>query len=126
MPSIQPIKPHPSVPISGAVRVGEVVYVSGQVGYLPGTSDIVPGGVAAQTRQALENMRAVLEAAGSSLSQVVKTTVFLTDVQRDFATMNQVYAEVFGDHRPARSTVGVAALARPGLEVEIECVAVAR
>ncbi|HOJ21227.1 MAG TPA: RidA family protein [Armatimonadota bacterium] len=123
MPMLESIKPHPSIPLAGAVRVGNMLYVSGQVGYLPGTSEIVPGGVAAQTRQALENIRAILEEAGSSLNHVVKTTVILTDVQRDFAVMNQVYAEVFGDHRPARTTLG-AALARPGLEVEIECIAV--
>jgi 2-iminobutanoate/2-iminopropanoate deaminase len=116
MPMLEPIKPYPSIPLAGAVRTGNMLYVSGQVGYLPGTSDIIPGGVAAQTRQALENIRAILE-------EAVKTTVILTDVQRDFAVMNKVYAEVFGDHRPARTTLG-AALARPGLEVEIECIAV--
>lgn len=124
MTSLEIIQPHPSIPLAGAVRIGNTLYVSGQVGYAPGTTDIVPGGVAAQTRQALENMRAVLEAAGSSPEKVVKTTVYLTDVQRDFGTMNQVYGEFFGSHRPARTTVGVAGLARPGLEVEIECIAV--
>ncbi|NLC57073.1 MAG: RidA family protein [Armatimonadetes bacterium] len=123
MPSLEPIHPHPTIPLAGAVRVGDVVYVSGQVGYRPGTTEIVPGGVAAQTRQTLENIRALLEAAGSSVDRVVKTTVYLTDVQRDFDTMNAVYAEFFGSHRPARTTVGVS-LARPGLEVEIDCVAV--
>ncbi|MBI3947554.1 MAG: RidA family protein [Armatimonadetes bacterium] len=119
---LEMINPHPTVPLSGAMRVGNQLFVSGQVGYAPGSREIAPGGVAGQTRQTLENIRAILEKAGSSVDKVIKTTVFLTDIQRDFATMNQVYAEFFGSHRPARSTVGVS-LARPGLEVEIECVA---
>lgn len=119
---LEMIQPSATTPLSGAVRVGNLLFVSGQVGFKPGTQEIVPGGVAAQTRQALENIRALLEKAGTSIDKVIKTTVFLTNVQRDFGTMNQVYAEFFGSHRPARSTVGVS-LARPGLEVEIECVA---
>ena len=79
------------------------------------------GGIAEQTRQVLQNIRAILEAGGSGLAQVVKTTVFLVDMA-DFAAMNEVYAEAFGTHRPARSTVAVAALPR-GARVEIEAVA---
>jgi reactive intermediate/imine deaminase len=102
-----------------------MVYVSGQVGFRPGTAEVVEGGIEEQTRATLENMRTVLEKAGTAADKVVKTTVFLTDVQRDFAAMNRVYAEFFGGHQPARSTVGVAALAKEGLMVEIECIAAA-
>ncbi len=99
------------------------MFVSGQVGFKPGTSEVVEGGVEAQTVAALENMKAVLEKAGSSVDKVIKTTVILTNVVEDFPVMNKVYAEFFGNHRPARSTVGVASLARSDLVVEIECIA---
>lgn len=108
-------------PYSQAVVAGGLVFTAGQVGLDPGTGAVVPGGVAAETARALENLRAVLAAAGSGLDRVVKTTVFLTDMA-DFAAMNEVYARVFGSHRPARSTVAVAALPR-GAKVEIEAVA---
>ncbi|MBI3920390.1 MAG: RidA family protein [Armatimonadetes bacterium] len=123
--SIEFILPHPSIPLSGAVKIHGVVFVSGQVGFKPGTNEVVEGGVEEQTRATLENVRLVLEMAGSSVNQVLKTTVFLTDVQNDFGIMNKIYSEFFGEHRPARSTVGVAALARKDLLVEIECVALA-
>jgi len=123
MSAIEFIAPNSVIPLSGAVKCGNFIFVSGQVGFKPGTMEVVEGGVESQTRAALENMRAVLEQAGSSVDRVVKTTVFLTNVVEDFPVMNKVYAEFFGSHRPARSTVGVASLARPELLVEIECIA---
>jgi 2-iminobutanoate/2-iminopropanoate deaminase len=98
-----------------------MVYTAGQVGLDPQTGELVPGGIEGQTRQALSNLAAVLEAAGTSLARVVKTTVFLQDMG-EFAAMNAVYAEFFPANPPARSTVQVAALPR-GARVEIECVA---
>lgn len=108
-------------PYSQALRAGGFLFTAGQVGFDPATGELVDGGIGEQTRQVLQNIRAILEAGGSGLSQVVKTTVFLVDMA-DFAAMNEVYAEAFGTHRPARSTVAVAALPR-GARVEIEAVA---
>ena len=108
-------------PYSQALRAGGFLFTAGQVGFDPATGELVDGGIGEQTRQVLQNLRAILEAGGSGLSQVVKTTVFLVDMA-DFAAMNEVYAEAFGTHRPARSTVAVAALPR-GARVEIEAVA---
>jgi 2-iminobutanoate/2-iminopropanoate deaminase len=108
-------------PYSQALRAGGFLFTAGQVGFDPATGELVDGGIGEQTRQVLQNIRAILEAGGSGLAQVVKTTVFLVDMA-DFATMNEVYADVFGTHRPARSTVAVAALPR-GARVEIEAVA---
>jgi 2-iminobutanoate/2-iminopropanoate deaminase len=108
-------------PYSQALRAGGFLFTAGQVGFDPTTGELVDGGIAEQTRQVLQNIRAILEAGGSGLAQVVKTTVFLVDMA-DFAAMNEVYAEAFGAHRPARSTVAVAALPR-GARVEIEAVA---
>ena len=108
-------------PYSQALRAGGFLFTAGQVGFDPATGELVDGGIAEQTRQVLANIRAILEAGGSGLGQVVKTTVFLVDMA-DFAAMNEVYAEAFGAHRPARSTVAVAALPR-GARVEIEAVA---
>lgn len=116
--------PSTNVPLSKAVRCGDVWYLSGEVGVDPVTGEIVPGGIEAQTEQVLENLKRTLEAIGSSLEKVVKTTVFLTDVN-DFDKMNAVYRRYFPNDPPARSTVGVAALARPGLVVEIELIAMA-
>jgi 2-iminobutanoate/2-iminopropanoate deaminase len=111
-------------PYSQAVVAGGLVFCSGQVALEPGASGkLDPGDVAAQTRRALENLRAVLAAAGSAPDQVVKTTVFLTTMDH-FAGMNQVYAEFFRAHRPARATVAVAALPKGAL-VEIEAIALA-
>lgn len=103
-------------PYAPVVRAGEWLVCSGQVGQRDGA--MVEGGVRDQTRQALANLRTLLEGEGSGLGDVVKTTVFLTDIG-DFAAMNEVYVEAFGEHRPARSTVGVAALPL-GAVVEIE------
>lgn len=111
-------------PYSQAVIAGGLVYTAGQIPLDPATMEIVPGDVAAQTRRVMSNLQAILTAAGSDLSHVVKTTVFLRDMA-DFGAMNEVYAVAFGDHRPARSTVAVAGLPRD-VRVEIEVVARAR
>ena len=109
-------------PYSQALRAGGFLFTAGQVGFDPATGELVDGGIAEQTARVLENVRAILQAEGLELASVVKTTVFLVDMA-DFADMNTVYAHAFGDHRPARSTVAVAALPR-GARVEIEAVAV--
>jgi 2-iminobutanoate/2-iminopropanoate deaminase len=108
-------------PYSQATVVNGMIYTAGQIALDPATTEVVAGGVPEQTERVMQNLRAILEAAGSSLAKVVKTTVFLTDMN-DFAAMNEVYARAFGDHRPARSTVAVAGLPR-GVKVEIEVVA---
>jgi len=107
-------------PYSQAVRVGDLVFTAGQVALDPATGKLVEGGIEEQTRQVLQNLAAVLEAAGSSLDRVVKTTVFLKDMS-NFAAMNAVYAEFFPTDPPARSTVEVSALALGAL-VEIEAI----
>jgi len=109
-------------PYSVANRFGNLVFTAGQLGLDPVSNDFAPGGIQGETRQALTNIQSVLEAAGSSLNQVVKTTVFMRDMG-EFALMNAVYAEFFTQNFPARSTVQVAALPRGGA-VEIEAVAV--
>ena len=108
-------------PYSQAIRTENLVFTAGQLGLDPTTMELVPDGIEAQTRQALTNLKHVLEIADSGLNYVVKTTVFLHDM-RDFANMNGVYAEFFPENPPARSTVQVAALPKGAL-VEIECVA---
>ena len=108
-------------PYSQAIAVDSMVFASGQIGLEPATGQLVDGDVQAQTHQALRNLTAVLEAAGSSLASVVKTTVFLTTMG-DFAAMNDIYATYFGDEPPARSTVAVAELPK-GARVEIEAIA---
>jgi 2-iminobutanoate/2-iminopropanoate deaminase len=110
-------------PYSQAVKVNGFVFCSGQIPLDPVTMQIIEGDVKAQTERVLANLRAVLEAAGSSLGKVVKTTVFLLDMN-DFAAMNEVYAIYFNDNRPARSTVQVARLPRD-VRVEIDVVALA-
>ena len=109
-------------PYSQAVAAGELIFCAGQGAIDAKTGENVTGDVRAETERTLDNLSAVLAAAGSDLGHVVKTTVFLTDMA-DFGAMNEVYARRFGDHRPARSTVGVATLPR-GFKVEIECVAI--
>lgn len=108
-------------PYVHAVKAGETLYTSGQLGLIPQTGTL-PEGIEAQTKQALENLKAVVEAAGLNLSNVVKTTVFLADMN-DFATVNKIYAEYFTGEAPARSCVQVAKLPKDGL-VEIEAIAV--
>jgi 2-iminobutanoate/2-iminopropanoate deaminase len=116
-----PGAPKPVGPYSSAVIVGNLVYVSGQSGRDPRT-DAVSEDVEVQTEVCLENVATILEAAGSSLSKVVRCGVFLVDMN-DFKKMNGVYARMFGDHRPARTTVAVSELPGPGLKVEIDAVA---
>lgn len=108
-------------PYSQAIQFGNMIFTSGQLGLDPATGALVAGGIEAETRQVLENIKHVLDAAGSNLSCVVKTTVFLKDMA-DFAKMNAIYAEFFTQAPPARSTIGVAALPKGGL-VEIETIA---
>ena len=112
----------PGLPFSSAVRVGSTLYLSGQIGTVPGTTQLVEGGIEVETRQPLDNIRSVLEYAGSSLEQVVKCTVFLADIA-EYSLMNGVYASFFADNPPARSTVAGSGLAL-GARVEIECIAV--
>ncbi len=109
-------------PYSQAVQAGDLVYTAGQLGIVPGTKDFAGPDVESQTRQALENLEAVLEAASSCLKHVVKTTVFLQDID-EFPRMNDAYAEFFPERPPARSAVQVAALPK-GAAVEIEAIAV--
>jgi len=111
-------------PYSQAIRSGDLIFCAGQVGLDPATGEAVQGDVKVQTARIIDNLAAVLAAAGSDLAHVLKTTVFLTDMG-DFAAMNEIYAQKFSDHRPARSTIGIAALPR-GLRVEIECIATKR
>lgn len=113
--------PQPIGPYSAAVRYGNIVYTAGQIGIDPQTGEIVPGGIETETRQVLTNLQNLLAAAGTSLEQVVKTTVFMRDLS-EFNQMNQVYAEFFKNDFPARSTVQVSALPK-GAAVEIEAVA---
>lgn len=108
-------------PYSQAIKVGEFVYTSGQVAIDPATGELIGGGIVEQTERVLKNVAAVLEAAGSSLDQVVKTLVFLADMD-DFAAMNEVYARFFTGAPPARSTVQAARLPRDA-RIEIEAVA---
>ena len=110
-------------PYSQAVIIGDVVYTSGQIPLDPQTGEFVEGGIAEQTEQVLRNLAAVLRAAGTSLEAVVKTTVFLADMN-DFAAMNEVYGRFFVMEPPARSTVEAAALPR-NARVEIEAIALA-
>ena len=109
-------------PFSDAVRVGEMLYLSGKIGNLPGTRELAPGGIQGETRQAMDNIKAALERYGSSLDSVVKCTVFMADIA-EWEAMNQVYVTYFPKHRPARSALGASGLAL-GARVEIECFAV--
>ena len=117
-PVSTPSAPASAGPYSPAVRAGDWLALAGQVGIDPGSGRLVDGDVAAQTRQAMANVAAVLGDCGASLGDVAKTTVFLLDMG-DFPVMNEVYAEAFAGHRPARSTVAVAALPL-GARVEVE------
>ena len=108
-------------PYSQAIKVGNLVYTSGQIPIDPATGNFVEGGIKEQTRQSLSNVKAILEEAGLTMANVVKTTVFMADMN-DFADMNAVYAEFFAEPYPARSAVAVKTLPKGAL-VEIEVVA---
>ncbi|HPF25183.1 MAG TPA: RidA family protein [Steroidobacteraceae bacterium] len=107
-------------PYSQAVRVGDTVYLSGQIGFDPRTMEIVSGGVEAETRRVFENIKAVVAAAGGSMAHICKVTIFLADMA-DFPKVNEIMAQHFSEPYPARSTFAVAALPR-GARVEVECV----
>ena len=109
------------LPFSEAVRVGSLLFLSGQLGVVPGTMELVPGGIQAETRQTLENIKATLTRQGSSMERVVKCTVFLADMS-EWKAMNEVYVEYFPVNLPARSAFGAAGLAL-GARTEIECIA---
>ncbi|KAI9025071.1 endoribonuclease L-PSP [Phycomyces nitens] len=108
-------------PYAQAIKANNMVYTSGQIAFIPATGELVEGGITEQTEQTLKNLSAVLEAAGSGLEKVVKTTVFLRDMN-DFVAMNEVYGKYFAKHQPARSAIQVARLPKDAA-VEIEAVA---
>lgn len=116
-----PDAPRAIGPYSQAMLTGGHVYTAGQIALDPVSMELVQGDVAEQTERVMRNLRAILEAAGSGMSSIIKTTVYLIDMG-DFAAMNDVYARHLGDHRPARSTVAVAALPK-GARVEIDAIA---
>jgi 2-iminobutanoate/2-iminopropanoate deaminase len=113
--------PHAIGPYSQAVRNGNLVFLSGQIALDPKSGNLIEGDFAAQSRRVFDNLRAVLRAAGADFKSVTRATVYLTDLG-NFQTLNSIYAEYFGNHKPARSTVGVAALPR-GAQVEIDLIA---
>ncbi len=120
-PVYVPVAGNPQLPFSAAVRVGDMLYLSGQLG-TDSSGSLVPGGIGPETRQTMENIRAVLEANGSSLDRVVKCLVMLADMA-EWGAMNREYVTFFPDHLPARSALGASGLAL-GARVEIECMAV--
>ena len=108
-----------NLPFSDAVRVGDMLYLSGQLGNIPGTTQLVPGGIQGESRQAMENIKAILERNGSSLDQVVKCTVMIADIA-EWPKFNEVYVTYFPGHKPARSAFAAAGIAFNG-RVEVEC-----
>jgi 2-iminobutanoate/2-iminopropanoate deaminase len=114
--------PHAIGPYSQAVRSGNTLYLSGQIALDPTSGNLIEGDFAAQSRRVFENLRAVLRASGADFKNVVRATVYLTDLG-NFQSLNSIYGQYFGDHKPARSTVGVAQLPR-GAAVEIDLIAV--
>jgi len=116
-----PVRIDMQLPFSEAVRVGHMLYLSGQLGYDDETSKLVEGGITAETRKTMENIKATLERHGSSMADVVKCTVFLADIN-EWAAMNAVYVEFFPTNPPARSALGSSGLAL-GARTEIECIA---
>lgn len=109
------------LPFSDAVRVGNMLYLSGQIGNKPGELKLVEGGIGAEAKQTMENIKKVLEAHGSSLEHTIKFTVFINDISQ-WSEFNKVYMEYFGDHLPARSALGADGLAL-GAAIEVECIA---
>jgi len=117
-----PGAPAPGGPYSPAVKAGDSIYVAGQISVDPVSGQVIQGDVQVETRQVLTNIKSILEGCGASMSQVVRCGVYLIDAA-DFQAMNQVYAEFFGDAKPARTTIIVAALPRAGMKVEIDAIA---
>jgi len=111
------------LPFSEAVRVGDLLFLSGQIGNRPGTLELVPGGMAAEARQTMDNIKRVVERHGSSMDRVVKCTVFLTDMS-EWPAFNEIYRTYFPGSPPARSALGATALAL-GARLEVECIAAA-
>jgi len=122
MSQIEYIQPSTQIPLSHATVHNGLVYVSGQVGFMPGTNQLVSDDVADQCRQVFAHIDRVLADAGSSKSKIIRCGVFLGHAERDFPIMNACYTQWLGDHRPARTTVG-ANFALPGILVEIDCIA---
>jgi len=122
---INPPNARPGGVLSSAVRVGDIVFLSGALGTKPGGGGLAEGGIQGQTRQALENIKASAALAGNTMEDIAKCTVFLTNVA-DFQAMNQVYREFFPANPPARTTVAVAGLVVEGAVIEIECIAAAK
>ena len=120
-----PPNARPGGVLSSAVRVGDLVFLSGSLGTKPGGGGLADGGIEGQTRQALENVKASAALAGVTMADIAKCTVFLTDVA-NFQAMNGVYREFFPTEPPARTTVGVAGLVVPGALIEVECIAAAK
>lgn len=114
--------PRPAGPYSPAVAFGRLIFVSGQGAVDPATGELAGQDIESQTEQVLKNIAAILQAAGSSLDHVLRCGVYLTDIT-EFSRMNRVYERMFGSNRPARTTVEVRALPRPGLRVEIDAIA---
>ena len=125
-PELKPVSsnaaPKAIGPYSQAIIAGNMLFLSGQIALDPATGNLVEGDFGIQARRVFDNLRAVLKVAGTDFSRVVKATVYLSDLT-NFAALNTIYAEYFGDHKPARSTVGVAALPR-GAAVEVDLIAV--
>lgn len=113
-----------NLPFSEAVVAGGLIFLSGQIGALPGSLEVVPGGIQAETRQALQNLQGVLERHGASMDQVAKCTVFMLDMDQ-WGKMNEIYVTFFPNHKPARSALAASGLA-VGASVEIECIAALR
>ena len=113
--------PHAIGPYSQAVRAGNLLFLSGQIPLDPATGELVQGDFATQSRRVFDNLKAVLAAAGATFAHVTRATVYVTDLG-NFKVLNEIYAEYFGAHKPARSTVGVASLPR-GAAVEIDLIA---
>ena len=109
------------LPFSEAVKVGSTLYLAGQIGNLPGTPTLAPGGIVPEARRAMDNIKAVIERHGGTMSSIVKCTVFLTDI-RDWPAFNEVYRGYFTDHYPARSALAASGLAF-GARVEVDCIA---
>lgn len=116
------LAPNAIGPYSQAIKVGDMLFISGQIPVVPETSEIVSGGVTEQTHQVLRNLNSVLKAAGYAFNDVVKTTIFIKDMN-DFGTINEIYGQYFSEHKPARATVEVSRLPKD-VKVEIELIAV--